>query len=663
MSAMLYDHQKTIVANIIAQLTPDTAVQTLLAYSLGRVLLNQAKATEKPVEREVLPEYEHICDWLTAAIANGEQWLSAVDEQNRPKKLMKFGSLAAIIKEADKAMMKFAQKSRGLSIADGDEELAHQLDDGWYVVRLLTPAALDRESGAMQHCIGQGAYDERLNGYEYAYYSLRDPFGKPHATIELSISSGTNIQMQGKQNNEPLPEYIDRMAIFMKSAGFIPKQLSRESRWVFDTDGKRHDILSMPDGIVLSSSLSVIGLKIDFPRRMTVRGDLRVEGCEITRIPEDLTVEGTYRLRETKVVGKPKILRAIQVSVRECECDEIADVVEVHMAFDVQKTNVARLPRGLVSKNDVQLVECPKLNDLTGLVAAHHLKLARMPANVRLPDGLTVESLEITETEFSSYPSNIKVKHDVDIVQAGMIALPDGLAVNGSLDISGNPIAELPQGLRVDGHFTFSGTRVEALTDDLHVARSITASSTPLRSLGGVREVFGRLSVDGTLIERLPDGLRVHLELDASKSKLKEIGSGVFVGQSLFIAKTDVVELPSDIVIGCGLDASYSSLRSLPEGFEVAGDLRLEGSDLRSLPEGFRAHGEVNISETPITEFPAGVVIEGDLKCYGTKLTRVASDTVVKGDVMHPLGDRLFPRPMERLMANMSRNLATRASP
>jgi hypothetical protein len=663
MSRMFYDHHKTIVGNLIAQMTSDETVQKLLVYSLGRVLLKQVKGTQGSLDLDIIPAYEHIRDWLAAAVVNDEEWLNAVDEQGRPKKLMKFGNLGAIIKEADKAMMKFAQKSRGLRIDDGDEELAHGLDDGWYVVRLLTPAALDRESGDMQHCIGQGGYDDRLNGYEYAYYSLRDPFGKPHATMELSISSGTNIQMQGKQNNEPLPEYIDRMAIFMKSAGFTPTQISRESRWVFDTDGKRHHVLSMPDGIVLSSGISVTGLKIDFPRRMTVRGNLFIDGCDVSRIPEDLTVEGAYRLRRTQVTGKPKMLRAVQVSIRDCVLDEIADAVEVNVDFDVQRSTVSRLPRGIGSKTNVRLGDCAYLNDLTGLVEACQLKLARLPANVRLPDGLTVDSLEITETEFLSYPSNIKVKHDIDIFRASLTELPEGLVVHGCLDVSGNPIKNLPEGLYVGGHFTFSRTSVETLPENLHVGGSIIASNTPLRSLGAVREVWGRLSIDGTLVEKIPDGLRVHVELDATESKLRELGRGVSIGGSLFIAKTDVVELPNDIVIGNGLDASYSSLRSLPEGFEVAGDVRLEGSDLRALPEGFLAHGHVNISETPITEFPAGVVIEGDLKCYGTRLRRVASDTVVKGDVLHPLGNQVFPRPMERMIATMSRNLASKNTP
>jgi hypothetical protein len=55
------------------------------------------------------------------------------------------------------------------------------------------------------------------------------------------------------------------------------------------------------------------------------------------------------------------------------------------------------------------------------------------------------------------------------------------------------------------------------------------------------------------------------------------------------------------------------------------------------------------------------VVIDGDLKCTGTKLRKLADDTIVNGDVDHPLGNSIFPRPMERMMLNMARNTRAQA--
>lgn len=660
---MFYDHNKTVIGNLITELTQDATVQKLMAYSLGRVLLNQARTIQGVLDLDIRPEYEHIRDWLLAAVSNGEKWLQSVDEQDRPKKLMKFGSIDAIVKEADKAMMKFAQKNRQVRIADGDEQVVHELSDGWYVVRMLTPTALDRESGEMQHCIGQGGYDDKLNDPAYAYYSLRDPFGKAHATMEVSVPKGVPLQLQGKQNEEPLPEYFDRMLEFMKTAGIVPVQLNPESRWVFDEDHKRHDIENLPDGVTLVGSVSVTLKKMSFPKRVAVRGDLKITASTIVRMPEELLVGGEYRVANSELQDTPQYLKVgsdIGISASRCE---IAETVDVWGKLSVAKSHVSRLPQGLGGSNSVLLTECAALTKLDNLTNLHHLFLNRMPPNIRLPDGLELGSLEIVETEFPSYPSNITVRGYVDLYQTGLTALPDGLVVHGSLDVSDNPLTELPKGLRVDSHLTFSKTQIASLPSDLSVGGSIIASETPLASLGAIREVNGQLAIARTQIEQLPDGLCVKLDLIAAESKLKTIGAGVRVGKTLYICKTDVTELPPDIVIEEGLDASYSSLQSLPEGFEARGELRLEGSDLRSLPEGFHAWGDVNISNTPISEFPAGVVIEGDLTCTGTRLRKLADDTVVNGDVEHPLGNSVFPRPLERMMSNMARNARKQASP
>jgi hypothetical protein len=568
---------------------------------------------------------------------------------------MKFGSVEAITKEADKAMLKFAQKNRGLRIADGDEQLAHELADGWYVVRLMTPTALDRESGEMQHCIGQGGYDDKLNDSGYAYYSLRDPFGKPHATMEVNALKGVSLQIQGKQNQEPIPEYYDRMLEFMKTADIVPVQTDPVSRWVFDTDHKRHDIAYLPDGVTLVGSVSIMVKQISLPKHLTVTGDLKITASDIAKMPDVISVGGTYRVGNSELRTVPSHLKVggdISISTSRCE---VAETVELGGTLSIAKSHVSRLPRGLSDKNNVDVRECESLKDFDNLTVLGLLALTRMPTGIVLPDGLKLACLEIIETEFPEYPEHIEVTGYVDLHKTGLTKLPDGLVVHGSLDISENPIDRLPKGLRVGSHLTFRRTEVSVLPDDLMVGGSIIASDTPLGSLGKLREVNGQLGIARTHIEALPDGLRVRLDLDAVESRLKTIGSGVHVAGSLYITKTDVTHLPDDIVVEEGLDASYSSLQALPDGFETRGKVRLEGSDLRALPEGFRAWDDVNIAHTPISVFPVGVVIDGDLKCTGTKLRKLADDTIVNGDVEHPLGNSIFPRPMERMMLNMAR--------
>ena len=167
-------------------------VHQLLMLSLGRVWFKHMKSAPQsmdvPATEQMMgfhAKLSHIADWIEAAIVNDEAWLKNVDAQGWPKKLMKFSTLDQIVKEADKAMLKAAQTGRGLDLTGSSESLVAELAEGFYLVELHTPEALDRESAFMQHCIGQGAYDRHLKDGKHRYLSLRDPAGKAHVTIEL----------------------------------------------------------------------------------------------------------------------------------------------------------------------------------------------------------------------------------------------------------------------------------------------------------------------------------------------------------------------------------------------------------------------------------------------------------------------------------------------
>lgn len=51
-------------------------------------------------------------------------------------------------------------------------------------------------------------------------------FGKAHATMEVNVPKGVPLQLQGKQNEEPIPEYFDRMLEFVT----LPTLKDRASR-------------------------------------------------------------------------------------------------------------------------------------------------------------------------------------------------------------------------------------------------------------------------------------------------------------------------------------------------------------------------------------------------------------------------------------------------
>ncbi|WP_062117153.1 hypothetical protein [Aureimonas sp. AU40] len=60
-----------------------------------------------------------------------------------------------------------------------------RLDGGWTWHLLDTPELLDAEGASMAHCVGGGNYDR-----DCLIFSLRDPAGVSHATVEFVVGGG-----------------------------------------------------------------------------------------------------------------------------------------------------------------------------------------------------------------------------------------------------------------------------------------------------------------------------------------------------------------------------------------------------------------------------------------------------------------------------------------
>ncbi len=125
-------------------------------------------------------EARHVVDWLHTSFQDRADWLTRVDEHGRPKKLMKCGSLDRLLHEADKAM------ARAHSLVPNSERAREEVVgtyEGYEVVLLQSPEALDVEGRRMGHCIGHGSYDQRLSDPGLKYASIRKN-GVPVATVE-----------------------------------------------------------------------------------------------------------------------------------------------------------------------------------------------------------------------------------------------------------------------------------------------------------------------------------------------------------------------------------------------------------------------------------------------------------------------------------------------
>jgi hypothetical protein len=213
-------------------------------------------------------ELRHILDWLRIAAAEAHSWIDNVDAKGYPKKIMKCGSIPALVREADKQLRRIAAQDRTRQAkrldaltALGPQDVTWQaeLDHGLHLVRLRSPAALDDESLRMRHCIGMGSYDERLDDPVYAYYSVRDENDDALATLE--VNGAVVMQFKGPLNTVPAAHVTDAVTEFMSRLGWVHwSDLHGVRMRLFEDYARLHHHLGMPFNIVERHRFREMGL-------------------------------------------------------------------------------------------------------------------------------------------------------------------------------------------------------------------------------------------------------------------------------------------------------------------------------------------------------------------------------------------------------------------
>ncbi|MCZ7861071.1 PcfJ domain-containing protein [Agrobacterium salinitolerans] len=372
------------VKNYLGLQTDDPEIRTLLMFSVGRVLNKAVARRENWSELVDERKIGHIVDWLRVAIATRADWLTNIDDQGRPKKLMKFGSIDAIVKEADKAMRLDIERASRVSIASGEERLVVTLTNGMTVVEMLTETALDRESSIMQHCVGNGGYDAHLGGGERAFYSIRDANGKPHVTLEVNLHNRSVVQTRGKQNTTPADKYMSAV----KEAVVATRLQIEDVNFVLD---RNHEIVQ----------------KSALPEHLRVYGNLFLSGYyERGPLPLILSVELDLSLKN--------------------------------------RDDIQELPSVLSVGRSIYAAGCGVRDWRRVTMVVGHLDLTDSHAEL-LSDTLAVGGdLLLRGTRITKFPNDLGVGRDLDLTDTGVVTLPESLSVSGTLTIGDAPVESIP---------------------------------------------------------------------------------------------------------------------------------------------------------------------------------------------------------------------------
>jgi hypothetical protein len=452
--------QDSEIVDFIATFTEHTEVRRMMYFCVGRILLKIKNSKRNWREAGLAVDLKDAADWLEVALLHNEDWLLNVDDQGRPRKLLKFSDLDGVLKEANKAMIKRAMHTPVINIEEGEEVLEQLLDSGWYMVRLLTPRALDNESAEMQHCVGHGTYDTRVENGQVLILSLRDPHNKPHVTIEVDTRTNSIVQIRGKQNAKPKAEYARRVRNFIHDRDFDSVYRPIEIGLVMDELGKPHSIDNLPAGLAIKGNLDLTDYAlIALPEFLEVRGDLKIAGSAIRELPRGLRVTGSLLAAKSRLERLPVthgIARSIDVS--STSITELPDGLEVDGDLDISDTMMKRLPEHLV---------------VTGHLKMESTDIPVFPASAIIGLNLHMSSSSVRRFEAKKlYVGGCLMMND-----CGRVHLPEHLAVEKAVFMERTDIASGAKVLEIGGNFYCKGS-------------NFTTKSRRFRAKG--RVIYGR---------------------------------------------------------------------------------------------------------------------------------------------------------------------------
>ncbi|MCV9964146.1 PcfJ domain-containing protein [Pararhizobium sp. BT-229] len=465
----------------------DPRLQELLFHSVARVLQGHVgphPANLFSVVNENHHAITHVRDWLKSSIVNDVPWLRNVDDEGRPKKLMKCRDLDDLVREADKDMRKQNAAIARKPLVEGDETLEFECAEGWSILRLLTPAALDRESALMQHCIGNGAYDDRLSDDRFRYLSLRDPAGKPHGTMELC--DDRLIQFQGKQNAAPLEKYVRIALPFLTERGI-------DCNWadcgiVTDENRQNYLIHELPERLVVKSQYLTLRSgperKITLPKFIYTTGSLELLGV-FENIPKTIIVEGDL------VIGRLRLPQAEYPT----SFDQLPGKIHVFGDLCMRQLPVSQLP------SDMRV---------EGRLDAAGTGITSLPAELRCGsfDLCYTAVTQFDTVHFIPDEERRRDRHRVLEARFSKLERIVGEPLFDKLDLTASSLVELPVGLRVFGDLNIERTRVTALPGDMTVGGSLRGDECQITCLPSMLNVGGYAHFDRSVV-RLPKKFRM----------------------------------------------------------------------------------------------------------------------------------------------------------
>lgn len=166
--------------------------------------------TEEP--RAMARQVNHIVDIVT----EGGALLDRLRRENRLPQGFDVNRVS--FQDFEDWLMQWKRDNRE---AEAQGEVVYKYDDGWTMQKLTTPEQLQFEGDEMGHCVG--GYSNQVENGSNIIYSLRDPKGMPHVTIEIEAIHSLKpmfdkpVNQLGEDEAHQLGQYMQRQSPVMKA--------------------------------------------------------------------------------------------------------------------------------------------------------------------------------------------------------------------------------------------------------------------------------------------------------------------------------------------------------------------------------------------------------------------------------------------------------------
>jgi len=208
-----------------------------------------------------------------------------------------------------------------------------EFPDGYTVQELTTEEELDAEGDAMGHCVGE--YCEEVRGGDVQIFSLRDPDGQPHVTMEFNPETNSFVQIRGKQNVEPKERYWPYIGEFIIDMGAVktrpPEDLVTYAHGIID------EVESISGSAKRANELMLKAADLFKKGRLGAADDAATEASRIENQYGDDPVTGFVRMAVED--GRERISKYIETELQKLEdkgleisLDEDDDVSDFYAA-------------------------------------------------------------------------------------------------------------------------------------------------------------------------------------------------------------------------------------------------------------------------------------------------------------------------------------------